>query len=357
MAGSRPFTPWRRLLVGGAVALAVAAGGSPAAGAVPTASPGGPSLSVPAGGSPSEPGSGADMASAQAAADRVDLQIAALAGQLEAAQAQATATDLAETEMQNRLDLARADAGALLAEAYVDEAPDSDVNVPAPYLDAARRVVYSALARYQTALAQIRSDQAGARAELDRLQSIQDRLADQKQRLDAIVGADQAALQRAEDADAPALAQSDAARSSASTHLGPIRLAATEAQQKVMAAWPFGPVAGGALPAGLSYSGSAITGVASWYGPGFDGQPTATGAVYDEDGWTVASPWLPLGSFLVVTAGDRSVLLLVNDRGPYVAGRVLDLSHAAAAALGSTGLVQVTARLVVPVATRSGDGA
>ena len=336
MARSRPFTVLRRAVASGLVAMAAATVTVPAAGAAPA---------------------GADLASAQAAAARVDLQIADLAGQLEAAQAQVTATDLAETQLQNRLDLVRADAGALLAEAYVDYAPDSGVEVPGPYLDTARKVVYSALTRYQKALAQVRSDQAGARAELVRLEAIQGRLADQKQTLDAIVGADQAAMERAEAADAAALAQSDAARATASAHQSPISLAATQAQQKVMAAWPFGPLAEGTLPSTLAYSGTTVAGVASWYGPGFDGQPTATGAVYDEGGWTVASPWLPLGSLLVVTAGSRSVLLLVNDRGPYVAGRVLDLSHAAAQALGSSGLIQVSARVVVPVSAGSNGGA
>jgi rare lipoprotein A len=87
--------------------------------------------------------------------------------------------------------------------------------------------------------------------------------------------------------------------------------------------------------------------MASWYGPGFDGRPTASGAIYDMEGWTVASPDLPLGSLLVVANGAARVLLLVNDRGPYVDGRVLDLSHAAAAALGMS-LGPVTADVVAP---------
>ena len=342
MACPRPLTRLRRAGALTAVAVAVAVSAAPAGATT---------------GAAGDPGPGAGLAAAQAAAAQVDLQIAALAGQLETAQAQATATDMAQTQLENRLDLARADAGALLAEAYVDYAPDSSVDAPTPYLDAARTVLYSALARYQKALAQVSADQAQAQADLARLEAIQARLDDEKTSLDAIVGADQAAIERAQAADAAALAESDTARQAASVHLGPISLAATEAQQKVMAAWPFGPIAGGTLPAGLAYASTTVSGVASWYGPGFDGQPTATGAVYDEDGWTVASPWLPLGSFLVVTAGDRSVLLLVNDRGPYVAGRVLDLSHAAAVALGSTGLIEVSARVVTPAGSGPGTGA
>ena len=73
-------------------------------------------------------------------------------------------------------------------------------------------------------------------------------------------------------------------------------------------------------------------GIASWYGPGFNGRPTASGAIYDQEAWTVASKELPLGTWLVVRRGEQRVLLLVNDRGPYVEGRVLDLSAAAALA-------------------------
>ena len=128
----------------------------------------------------------------------------------------------------------------------------------------------------------------------------------------------------------------------------PRHFAATAAQQAMMARWPFGPIQPGApLPAGLHPTGTHVEGIASWYGPDFDGRPTASGAIYDMEGWTIASPDLPLGSFLVVANGDARVLLLVNDRGPYVPGRVLDLSHAAAAALGVS-LGYVTADVVAP---------
>ncbi|MGH9307194.1 MAG: septal ring lytic transglycosylase RlpA family protein [Acidimicrobiales bacterium] len=126
-------------------------------------------------------------------------------------------------------------------------------------------------------------------------------------------------------------------------------LQATKAQLALMARYPFGPIPpGAALPPGLSPVGSAQVGVASWYGPGFDGLATASGAIYDENAWTAASPDLPLGTFLVVSRGSARVLVLINDRGPYVAGRFLDLSHAAATALGYSGLAQVSAQVVTP---------
>jgi len=122
--------------------------------------------------------------------------------------------------------------------------------------------------------------------------------------------------------------------------------AATVNQRGVMARWPFGPVSG--IPAGLKATGQVITGPASWYGPGFDGRPTASGAIYDQEGWTCASKELPLGTLLLVSENGRQVLLLVNDRGPYVDGWILDLSHAAATALAHPGVGVVSAQVLTP---------
>jgi rare lipoprotein A len=97
-----------------------------------------------------------------------------------------------------------------------------------------------------------------------------------------------------------------------------------------------------ATPAGYHATGQRISGVASWYGPGFVGNPTATGASYDPERLTAAMLAVPLGTVVRVTAANgRSVTVLVNDRGPYVAGRVIDLSRRAAAELGFTGVLPV----------------
>jgi rare lipoprotein A len=73
-------------------------------------------------------------------------------------------------------------------------------------------------------------------------------------------------------------------------------------------------------------------GVASWYGPGFHGNRTANGEIYDQYEITAAHPSLPLGTRAMVTnlANGRSVEVRINDRGPFVDGRVLDLSYGAA---------------------------
>ena len=80
----------------------------------------------------------------------------------------------------------------------------------------------------------------------------------------------------------------------------------------------------------------ATTGLASWYGPGLEGQLTASGEVFDPYGYTAAHRTLPLGTQLTVSYAGRSVQVTVNDRGPYSGGRDLDLSQGAAEYLGLT---------------------
>jgi rare lipoprotein A len=80
----------------------------------------------------------------------------------------------------------------------------------------------------------------------------------------------------------------------------------------------------------------AREGLASWYGPGFKGLPTASGEPFDPQGYTAAHKTLPLGTDLVVNYGGRSVEVTVNDRGPYAGARELDLSRAAARDIGLT---------------------
>jgi rare lipoprotein A len=78
---------------------------------------------------------------------------------------------------------------------------------------------------------------------------------------------------------------------------------------------------------------------ASWYGSEFAGRRTASGEAYDPNSLTAASKTLPLGSVVRVTNPEngRSVRVRINDHGPYVRGRGLDLSHRAAQRLGITG--------------------
>ena len=88
-----------------------------------------------------------------------------------------------------------------------------------------------------------------------------------------------------------------------------------------------------------------ITGEASWYGPGFYGNHTASGEVYRRGTMTGAHRTLPFGTRVRVTNlwNGRSAVIRINDRGPFVAHRVIDLGHGAASTLGvtSSGVAQV----------------
>jgi hypothetical protein len=88
------------------------------------------------------------------------------------------------------------------------------------------------------------------------------------------------------------------------------------------------------IPPALRMTGQSFSGLASWYGWDFAGNPTASGAIYDPRLFTAAHKTLPLNSFVRVRRGDRCAVVLVNDRGPYIDGRVIDLSMAAAEYLG-----------------------
>ena len=101
-----------------------------------------------------------------------------------------------------------------------------------------------------------------------------------------------------------------------------------------------------------SHEGFVQNGVASWYGKDFHGKKTSNGEIYDMHAMTAAHKTLPLGTQVVVTNREtgRSIRVRVNDRGPFVAGRVVDLSLAAARALGSAeaGVVPVTLEAFLP---------
>lgn len=75
---------------------------------------------------------------------------------------------------------------------------------------------------------------------------------------------------------------------------------------------------------------------ASWYGPGFHGRLTANGEIYDQMSFTAAHKSLKFGTLLKITnpRNNKSVVIRINDRGPYITGRDLDLSKAAALELG-----------------------
>lgn len=85
--------------------------------------------------------------------------------------------------------------------------------------------------------------------------------------------------------------------------------------------------------------GATQTGVASWYGPGFHGRRTANGEIYNQYDLTAAHQTLPHGTRLRVTnlSNGRIVLVRINDRGPFVDDRIIDLSYTAAQSIGMIG--------------------
>lgn len=93
-------------------------------------------------------------------------------------------------------------------------------------------------------------------------------------------------------------------------------------------------------------------GIASWYGPNFHGRKTANGEIYDQTALSAAHPTLPLPSYVKVTnvANKRSVIVRVNDRGPFHKSRIIDLSYRTAELLGTRagGIAKVRVKYIGP---------
>jgi len=107
-------------------------------------------------------------------------------------------------------------------------------------------------------------------------------------------------------------------------------------------------------------AGYVERGVASWYGPGFHAERTATGEAYDMYGMTAAHKTLPLPAYVQVTnlRNGRNVVVRVNDRGPFKDGRIIDLSYTAASKLDilRDGTAFVEVRALTPGAEQPATG-
>ncbi len=102
-------------------------------------------------------------------------------------------------------------------------------------------------------------------------------------------------------------------------------------------------------PAQTARVGGAEVGLASWYGPEFHGKRTSSGEVYDMYQLTAAHKELPLGTWIMVAnlENGRSVEVRVNDRGPFVADRIVDVSYGAARLLGMIGPGVIPVRVTI----------
>ena len=305
------------------------------------------------------------------------LRAAALTDQLDRSEADVVAAQLRRASATGTLATARRRVQARAVSAYTRGAGAAVAALGAPgaYLDVVAAKEREVMAGYRAAARGAADEQRRAEQARIGLRAARAELAAVQADLEAEIVADDAhraeEQRRADEARAAAVARKGAAAAEARRRaaaaaaspggyapspldpnaLLPRHKAATQRQLALMRRIAFGPVAAtGALPGGLVPTGRRVEGGASWYGPGFNGRPTASGAIYDQEAWTVASRDLPLGTLLVVSRGDRRVLLLVNDRGPYVDGRVLDLSAAAARALGVGGVAPVRAEVVAAAA-------
>lgn len=102
------------------------------------------------------------------------------------------------------------------------------------------------------------------------------------------------------------------------------------------------------MPPKLKPTGITVSTSASWYGPGFDGCTSASGATFRANQMTAATLSLPLGTLVKASSGGRSVVVVVTDRGPFVHGRAVDLSRAAAQAIGIAGVGRIKMEVVLP---------
>ena len=90
-------------------------------------------------------------------------------------------------------------------------------------------------------------------------------------------------------------------------------------------------------------TGWAESGIASWYGPRFQGKRTASGERFNTNELTAAHKTLPFGTRVRVKSqvNGKEVVVRINDRGPFIKGRIIDLSYAAAQAIGLVGVKRV----------------
>jgi hypothetical protein len=193
-------------------------------------------------------------------------------------------------------------------------------------------------------LDEARSSDAAATAAQDTLTQEQNRLVDQSkpaalllaqadEALDqarVVFADDQAALAELEAQQAALFSTSQQLSYAVTPAAGTIGAAAAAEQKPILDLLETTQF--GALPTGFTPAGAGLTGIASWYGPGFVGNNTSSGSPYDPEQLTCAMLAVPLGTVVRVTnlTNGKEISLLVTDHGPYVAGRIIDLSQRAA---------------------------
>ncbi|HEU0103675.1 MAG TPA: RlpA-like double-psi beta-barrel domain-containing protein [Mycobacteriales bacterium] len=330
-----------------------------------------------AGGLPAARAEGPDLPALQAQLAAVTRHAEQLAEALEQARARDGGLRRAVEDLAQAHEVAAARLDARVREVYIASGPHrlvgwAELTDPGRAVQLAlgraggvrvERELVDAVARQSAAARQLRADadrfradlQAQAAAVLEDQDRARDLLADaeivvrEQQRRAAEQATQEAARRAAAEAARVAAARTalDAVSAAVTRALAPAttdrgRRAGTAAAPvlALLAA------AGSGYPRGYSTTGTVITGTASWYGPGFVGSPTASGAPYDPEQQTCAHQALPFGTVLHLRANGRSTNCLVTDRGPYVGDRMLDLSRAGSRALGYSGTAEVTAEVL-----------
>jgi rare lipoprotein A len=319
---------------------------------------------LPGNGAAADPVTARDLPRLQAELARVTEQAQVMADALEQAAARDGGLRVAMERLAEERDAAQARLDARARLVYMRTAPDPLSSVRSLGSPGLRRIVQRGQAAAMTvdrdlvlAVSQQSSQVRALRARADAFRAqlrrqaaevleAQDRARVLLAQAEEVAAAEHAAAELALLAEQRAAL--DAVSATVTVVLTPAqtrrsRLAA-ENQVPVLAAVE---AAGAGYPAGYRASGQVFSGTASWYGPGFVGSPTASGAPYDPERLTCANKEVPLGTVLRVSANGRAVSCLVNDRGPYVGDRVLDMSRAGSRALGYDGLAQVTVEVLV----------
>lgn len=318
---------------------------------------------------------GADLPRLQAELTAVSQQVQDLALALEQAASRDGGLRVAVQDLERDREDARAALDRRVREVYMaGPLPLDDLVLPDPALQVLQQRVHEQALRVDQELIDAVSTESQAAQEL-RAQAEAFREQLRVQATDALAAQDRArallaqarealaaeAARAAADAAARAAAQAEQQRlTELETQLDAASATVTQALTPAQtdrsrnAASSEAPVlalveaAGAGYPQGYVPSGQVFSGEASWYGPGFVGNPTASGTPYDPERQTCAHKSLPLGTVLHVTSRGRATNCLVNDRGPYAGGRVLDLSRAGSRALGFDGLAPVVAEVLVP---------
>lgn len=330
-------------------------------------------LGVPAGGTAAEPAP--DLASLTAQLAQATTRADALGLALERAAAADGGLRVAMERLAEAHDRAQAVLDARVRKVWISRRPD-----PMSWVDGLGSPALRRLAA-RGAEASVRVDRElidAVSARSDTAEALREQAEAHKTRLrtqalDALAAQDAARrlLARAEQALA-AQAAADAERAAAEAALAAARVtldsasaavtrALTPAQTRrsLRAQAAEAPVvalveaAGSGYPRGYVPTGQVLAGLASWYGPGFVGSPTASGSPYDPERLTCAHRSLPLGTVIRVSANGRAVSCLVNDRGPYVEPRILDLSRAGSRLLGFDGVAHVVIEVLAQTSSPS----